>query len=256
MLGIVTNTAVFHWSMEGDAAPAKIFDRTANLNGNQIIAYRASEDMQWFTLIGIAPGDPSRPQLVKGNMQLYSVAQQRSQALEAHAAAFSTHRIPGNAAPSQIVAFAQKTVQPDGNISSKLHVIELGAQAGQVPFTKRQAELFFPPDFADDFPVSMNISEKYGVIYVVTKNGLLFVYDLETATAIYRNKVSNDPVFIACGAPSNGGFYAVNRRGQVLLMNLNEPAVVPFVSGQLGNVDLALSLAQRGTSRGGRARRA
>ena len=58
------------------------------------------------------------------------------------------------------------------------------------------------------------------------KSGLLFVYDLEAATAIYRNKVSNDPVFIACGAPSNGGFYAINRRGQVLLMNLNEPAVV------------------------------
>lgn len=42
-----------------------MFDRTANLNGNQIIAYRASDDNQWFTLIGIAPGDPARPQLVK-----------------------------------------------------------------------------------------------------------------------------------------------------------------------------------------------
>ena len=40
--------------------------------------------MQWFALIGIAPGDASRPALVKGNMQLYSAAQQRSQALEAH----------------------------------------------------------------------------------------------------------------------------------------------------------------------------
>jgi len=246
MLGIVTNTAVFHWTMEGDSAPVKMFDRTANLTGNQIIAYRASEDEQWFTLIGIAPGDPSRPQLVKGNMQLFSVAQQRSQALEAHAAAFCTHQVPGNAQKSQVVAFAQKSAQPDGSVASKLHVIELGAKAGQTPFAKRQAELFFPPDFADDFPVSMHVSEKYGVIYVVTKNGLLFVYDLETATAIYRNKISNDPVFIACGAPSNGGIYAVNRRGQVLLMNLNEPAVVPFVSGQLGNVDLALSLAQRG----------
>jgi hypothetical protein len=38
---------------------------------------------------------------------------------------------------------------------------------GQTPFTKRQAELFFPPEFGDDFPVSMHISEKYGVIYVV-----------------------------------------------------------------------------------------
>lgn len=34
-----------------------------------------------------------RPQLVKGNMQLYSVDQQRSQALEAHAASFATFRV-------------------------------------------------------------------------------------------------------------------------------------------------------------------
>ena len=115
------------------------------------------------------------------------------------------------------------------------------------------AELFFPPEFGDDFPVSMHISEKYGVIYVVTKNGLLFVYDLETATAIYRNKISNDPIFIACGAPSNGGLYAVNRRGQVLLINLNEPAVVPFIAGQLTNIELALSLAQRGNLPGAEA---
>ncbi len=34
-----------------------------------------------------------RPQLVKGFMQLYSVEQKRSQALEAHAAAFSTIKV-------------------------------------------------------------------------------------------------------------------------------------------------------------------
>ena len=36
---------------------------------------------------------PHRPQLVKGFMQLYSVTQKRSQALEAHAAAFSTLKV-------------------------------------------------------------------------------------------------------------------------------------------------------------------
>ena len=45
---------------------------------------------------------------------------------------------------------------------------------------KKQAELFFPAEFADDFPVSLQISEKFGLVYVVTKLGLLFVYDLET----------------------------------------------------------------------------
>ena len=34
-----------------------------------------------------------RPALVKGFMQLYSVDQKRSQALEAHAAAFSTIKV-------------------------------------------------------------------------------------------------------------------------------------------------------------------
>lgn len=28
---------------------------------------------------------------------------------------------------------------------------------GKPGFTKKQADLFFPPDFADDFPVSMQV---------------------------------------------------------------------------------------------------
>lgn len=100
-------------------------------------------------------------------------------------------------------------------------------------FTKKQADLFFPPDFADDFPVAMQISQKYGLIYVITKLGLLFVYDLETATAVYRNRISPDPIFLTADAPSVGGFYAVNRRGQVLLATVNEATIVPFVSVQV-----------------------
>lgn len=30
--------------------------------------------------------------------------------------------------------------------------------SGKPSFTKKQADLFFPPDFADDFPVSMQVS--------------------------------------------------------------------------------------------------
>jgi hypothetical protein len=82
--------------------------------------------------------------------------------------------------------------------------------AGAVP-VKRQAELFFPPEFADDFPVAMQISEKYGLVYVITKLGLLFVYDLESATAVYRNRISPDPIFLTANSPDTGGFYAINR---------------------------------------------
>ena len=63
--------------------------------------------------------------------------------------------------------------------------------AGSAPL-KRQAELFFPPEFADDFPVAMQISERYGLVYVVTKLGLLvrgealifcYVFDVQCCQA-------------------------------------------------------------------------
>ena len=82
--------------------------------------------------------------------------------------------------------------------------------AGKPPL-KKQAELFFPPEFADDFPVAMQISQKYGLVYVVTKLGLLFVYDLETATAVYRNRISPDPIFLTASSTETGGFFAINR---------------------------------------------
>ncbi|KAJ6350385.1 hypothetical protein OIU78_006534 [Salix suchowensis] len=278
MLGLVTQTSVYHWSIEGDSEPVKMFERTANLQSNQIINYKCDPSVKWLVLIGIAPGSPEegllmwslfnielggvglanivtsplvgvfvvlRQQLVKGNMQLFSVDQQCSQALEAHAASFAHFKVPGNENPSTLISFASKSFNA-GQVTSKLHVIELGAQPGKPSFTKKQADLFFPPDFVDDFPVAMQISHKYSLIYVITKLGLLFVYDLETATAVYRNRISPDPIFLTVEASVVGGFYAINRRGQVLLATVNEAMIVPFVSGQLNNLELAVNLAKRG----------
>ena len=44
-----------------------------------------------------------------------------------------------------------------------------------------------------------------------------------------------------------------NRRGQVLLATVNEATMVPFVSQQLNNLELALSLAKRGNLPGAEA---
>ena len=36
MIALVTETSVYHWSMEGDSQPAKIFDRHSSLSGCQV----------------------------------------------------------------------------------------------------------------------------------------------------------------------------------------------------------------------------
>lgn len=53
-IGMVTETAVYHWSMEGDSQPVKMFDRHASLVGCQIINYRASADENWLLVVGIS----------------------------------------------------------------------------------------------------------------------------------------------------------------------------------------------------------
>lgn len=77
------------------------------------------------------------------------------------------------------------------------------------------------------------ISQKYGLIYVITKQELLFVYDLETATAVYRNRISLDPLYLTTESSSIGGFFAINRRDQVLLATVNEATIIPFISDQV-----------------------
>ena len=53
-LALVTSTSVYHWSMEGDSQPVKVFDRHASLTGTQIINYRVNSDEKWMLLVGIS----------------------------------------------------------------------------------------------------------------------------------------------------------------------------------------------------------
>lgn len=84
-------------------------------------------------------------------------------------------------------------------MSSQLHVIEVqpGTRPeGVAPFGKKASDIYFPPEAAQDFPVAMQISKKYNVIYMVTKFGYLHLYDLESATLIYMNRISAETVFV------------------------------------------------------------
>lgn len=53
-VALVTDNAVYHWSMEGDSQPMKVFDRHSSLAGCQIINYRTDAKQKWLLLIGIS----------------------------------------------------------------------------------------------------------------------------------------------------------------------------------------------------------
>ncbi|KAG9680719.1 clathrin heavy chain, partial [Aureobasidium melanogenum] len=237
-LGLVTETSVYHWDIfdPSQTAPVKMFDRNSNL-GSQIINYRVSQDEKWMVVVSIS----SAGGRVVGNMQLYSRDRGISQAIEGHAAAFGTIRLEGAPADTKVFTFCNRTAT-----GAKLHVVEIDHQQGNPVFPKRAVDVYFPQEAASDFPVSMQVSEKYKVIYLVTKYGFIHLYDLETGTVIFMNRISSETVFTTCPDSESSGIVGINRKGQVLSVSLDENTVIPYLLQSPENAELAYKLASRG----------
>lgn len=237
-LGLVTENSVYHWNIfdPNQATPVKIFDRNPNLSGCQIINYRVNDEEKWSVIVGIS----QQQGRVVGAMQLYSRDRGISQNIEGHAAAFGTLRMEGAPADTKVFTFAVRTAT-----GAKLHVVEIDHQAGNPTFAKKAVDVYFPPEATNDFPVAMQVSEKYNIIYLVTKYGFIHLYDLESGTCIFMNRISSDTIFVTAPDSDSAGIIGINRKGQVLSVTLDENTVIPYLLQNPANAELAYRLASR-----------
>ncbi|KAL0060881.1 Clathrin heavy chain [Marasmius tenuissimus] len=241
-IGIVTESSVFHWTISDQTSPPqKVFDRHATLSGTQIINYRVSADEKWLVLIGIS-GNSTNPSAfkVKGSMQLYSRDRGVSQPIEGHAASFAEIKLDGHQKPTKLFTFAVRTAT-----GAKLHIVEIDHQAPDPPFTKKAVDVYFPPEATNDFPVAMQVSLKHGIVYLVTKYGFIHLYDLETGACVYMNRISGETIFVTAEHEATNGIIGVNKKGQVLSVNVDEQTIVPYILSTLNNTELAFKMASR-----------
>lgn len=239
-LGIVTASAVYHWSLSDDANdPTLMFDKHQSLAGAQVIGYCADRTEKWLCVNGLA-ADPSGA--IVGRLQLYSVDQSMSQALPGHAATFAYLQMQSYVAT--LFAFASREPKGDGEPpDARFRVIEI---SGAGEFQRVSADMYIPDEYANDFPVALHASTRYPtIVYLITKSGYVHLYDLETAKCIYMNRVSESTVFCSVPHTASGGVLGLNRQGQVLLVAVNADAVVGYVRRKLGDERLASGLASR-----------
>ncbi|KAH8814273.1 hypothetical protein F5882DRAFT_315407 [Hyaloscypha sp. PMI_1271] len=237
-LGLVTDTAVYHWDVfdPNQPSPVEVFKRNQNLAGCQIINYRVSDDGKWMVVVGIT----QQQGRVVGAMQLYSRDRGISQAIEGHAAAFGTLRLEGAPADTKVFTFSVRTAT-----GAKLHIVEVDHQASNPVFPKKAVDVYFPAEAVNDFPVAMQVSQKYSIIYLVTKYGFIHLYDLETAACIFMNRISSETIFITAPDSESAGILGVNRKGQVLSVSVDEATVIPYLLQNPANSSLAVKLASR-----------
>ncbi|KTW31407.1 hypothetical protein T552_00051 [Pneumocystis carinii B80] len=237
MIGLVTKSSVYHWPLQPDTQPIKVFERHTSMADTQIINYHINKNEKWSVLIGIS----SREGRIVGSMQLFSKERNISQFIEGHAAAFATLKTEEGLPEYKLFVFAVRT-----SVASKLHIAEIDHQPGNPAFQKKNIDIFFPPEAVNDFPVAIQISRKYSVIYLVTKYGFIHIYDLEMGTCIYMNRISSETIFVTTEYENGNSLLGINRKGQVLSVSIDESNIIPYILNNLNDISLAIKMATRG----------
>ncbi|CCG24545.1 Chc1 protein [Candida orthopsilosis Co 90-125] len=239
-LGLVTQSSIYFWNVfDGtNDGPIKLTDRHHTLNNAQIINFVAEPDLNWFAVTGIAQEDGR----IAGHIQLYSRSRNVSQPIEGHVCKFASLTLSGAVQPTKVFCVGNKNAQGQGN----MHIIEIDHVDGNPPFQKKVVDIFFPPDASNDFPISLQASNKYGIVYILTKYGFIHLYDMESGSNLFVNRITADPVFTASSYNNGTGLLTINKSGQVLSVEVSRDKIIPYVLEKLANVPLAISLAGRG----------
>ncbi|KAG7392353.1 hypothetical protein PHYPSEUDO_000761 [Phytophthora pseudosyringae] len=239
-IALVTASAVFHWSLDGDSPPILVFYRSASLGaGAQIVCYEASVDNQWLLLVGITQGQGGR---TVGNMQLYSMEKKVSQVLQGYTGAFAQVKPPGRTDDAQILVYAG--IKGDGH-PLQLFIMEVGRDQDALVFHLPPQPVPFAADAQSDLPVSMLVSPIEDIVYMITQMGYLFVFDVHSGKLVHRARMMQDTPFVTCLASKSKGVLGITRHGQLLHFAINKTQLVPYVLNTLQDSPLILALATR-----------
>ncbi len=180
-------TAVWHIDITDQNECTKIFDRAPQLAPCQIMSYDVDPAEQWCFLVGLYSTDNKN---INAYMQLYNIERKQQQLLEGYAGCFAnlpmTDSVPSF--QNNLFAFCEKKANETVN---RLHIMEIGAPSPGQPKFKVSTEIQMAPDAVGDFPVLMQVAPKYGIIFVITKFGYLFMFEASRAALIYRQRITD-----------------------------------------------------------------
>ena len=120
-------------------------------------------------------------------MQLFFTEKRQQQILEGFAATFTDIPATDNTNyKNNLFCFCEKKA---GENVQKLHIMEVGNPAPGQQKIKRSADIQIQD--SNDFPVLMQDCPKYGVLFIITKAGFLYMYEVSTASLLYRQKITD-----------------------------------------------------------------
>jgi len=240
-LAFVCKQSVYHTSIKDETAPTKMFDLEQKFSNCQIMNYDVDASKKWCFVNGIYKGANND---ICGHMQLYNFERKQHQILAGFAAVFTSLPVgDDNSFKNNLLMFCERK---EGEQAQRLHIMEIGdPQAGQQKHRK-QSDIQIQQE--GDFPVLMHDCPKFGVLFMITKFGFLYMYEASTAALLARHRITDQLCFVSARNDTTDGMIVINRAGQILSVNVQEQALIPCINNAAhipNNKELSFKLARR-----------
>lgn len=235
VLGMVGVKSFFHISIENLSGSNltvnadKIGEREGVILGTnnpvQILNYSSDPNNKFSFITGLSrKTEQDGTFSIVGNVQLTSLAQNKSQFLEGYVACFGTTKVHDEFTESVLFAYAEKT-----KLTGKITISEIGQLADPSKKFKIFIEMAYAESSDNDFPVYMMIEEKLGLIFLLTKFGFLFVFEISEGALILRSKITDSQILTGCEILSSKGILAVTKNGNIVSLEVDEQPFVEFI---------------------------
>lgn len=235
-IGIITDTAVYHWVLGSDSSPQHIFDRGVNFPSSPLhnfLTYRSDTGKKWHMISAAAREQTGWT----GKALLYSSENNQSRVLDGYACCFISTSTPTESRKCNIMCLARQA----GPQGWQVMIMELptGAKV-DISVPRREYPISVPPG---DLPYFMSVSDRHKLLTIVTGGGKAILMDIFTGRVLYETQFSRAPVFSCAPDLKLGGVVAVNSQGSVIRIAPDDHTIIEYVKNTLRYPDVALRIA-------------
>ncbi|XP_013398554.1 clathrin heavy chain 1 [Lingula anatina] len=238
LIAIVSDNALYHWCLEKEnSVPEEVFKLDIRMSNCQIVSYKTDASFRWHAMTALNVEENS----ISGVTQFFCRELCASQCVSAHAVCFAQYTLDDNPYPSTVLCLASRQ---DCTLNGKIHVLELGPHTpGNYAPTSHSTDITFIEEYNKyDFPVSLQVSECHGLLYILTKYGHLYLCSMSNAACLFSMAISSHVLFSTAFNSASEGVLAINRAGQVLSICANRDSLIRHVRHALHKPKLAEKL--------------
>jgi len=91
--------------------------------------------------------------------------------------------------------------------------MEIGNPAPGNNKFKVMVDIAMAADAPGDFPILMQASPKYGLVFMITKMGYLFMFETYKGSLIYRQRITDQLIFASVRNLTTDGVICISKAG-------------------------------------------